>query len=145
MPLLVKDANTQVQSLSTGLDGTGNLVPVHIPATLIGGIAMPASAGSPLPVINTAANPAVDGSGTIMAGGSAQPLFVGAPSISGFLVANNSAATLYVCDVAAASAGGASIPIAPGASFATPMGYRPAGAVSIYGSQTGQQFAARWW
>ena len=145
MPLLVKDANTQVQSLSTGVDGTGNLVPLHIPATLVGGVAMPASAGAPLPVVNIATNPAVDGSAMIIAGGSAQPLFGGAASINGYLVANNSATTLYVCDVATASAGGASIPIAPGTSFATPTGYRPAGAVSIYGAQTGQQFAARWW
>ena len=29
MTLLVKDANTTVQSLATGVDGKGNLVPVH--------------------------------------------------------------------------------------------------------------------
>jgi hypothetical protein len=145
VPLLVKDANTQMQSLSTSLDSAGSLVPVHIPATLIGGVAVPASAVTPLPVVNTAANSAIDGSGTIMAGGSVQALFDGATSLNGYLVANNSAATLYVCDVTTASAGGASIPIAPGSIFATPSGYRPAGAVSIYGSQTGQQFAARRW
>jgi hypothetical protein len=145
VPLLVKDANTQVQSLSTNVDGTGNLVPVHIPAALIGGVAVPASAMTPLPVVNAAAGPAVDGSGSIMAGGSAQALFAGTALINGYLVANNSASPLYVCDVTLASAGGASIPIAPGATFATPSGYRPAGAVSIFGAQTGQQFAARWW
>lgn len=32
MPLLIKDANTQVQSLSTSVDSSANLVPVHIPA-----------------------------------------------------------------------------------------------------------------
>jgi hypothetical protein len=145
VPLLVKDANTQVQSLSTSVDSSGNLVPVHIPATLIGGLAVPASAVAPLPVVNTIVGPAVDGSGSIMAAGSAQALFGGTTPLNGYLVANNSAATLYVCDVNPAGAGGASIPIAPGAIFTTPSGYRPAGVVSICGSQTGQQFAARWW
>jgi hypothetical protein len=145
LPLLVKDANTQVQSLSTGFDSGGNLVPMHVAATLIGGIAAPACAGTPLPVISTAGDPAVDGSGTIVAGGGAQPLFGGATPINGYLVANNSAAMLYVCDVSSASAGGASIPISPGTAFATPSGYRAAGPVSIYGSQTGQAFAARRW
>ena len=36
MTLLVKDANTTVQSLSTGLDSSGALVPVHTPAAIIG-------------------------------------------------------------------------------------------------------------
>lgn len=145
MPLLVKDANTQVQLLSTSVDSSGNLVPVHIPAALIGGVAVPASAVTPLPVVNTAAAPAIDGSGSIVAGGSAQALFGGATLLNGYLVANNSASPLYVCDVTLASTGGASIPIAPGAIFVTPTGYRPAGGVSIFGPQTGQQFAARWW
>ncbi|MGC2204011.1 MAG: hypothetical protein WA633_28185, partial [Stellaceae bacterium] len=63
----------------------------------------------------------------------------------GYLIANNSSAILYVSDVGAANAGGTSIPIAPGAVFITPSGYRPAGAVSIYGGATGQAFAARRW
>ncbi len=33
MTLLVKDANTTVQSLSTVTDGSGNLVPAHAPAS----------------------------------------------------------------------------------------------------------------
>jgi len=33
MTLLVKDANTSVQSLSTVTDGSGNLVPAHAPAS----------------------------------------------------------------------------------------------------------------
>ena len=39
MSLLVKDANTTTQSLSTGLDSSGNLVPVHAPAAIVAGIA----------------------------------------------------------------------------------------------------------
>ena len=53
---------------------------------------------------------------------------------------------LTVSDVGAASNGGASIQIAAnGGVFATPSGYKPAGAVSLYGMTTGQAFAARRW
>jgi hypothetical protein len=143
--LFVKDANTVVQSLSTGLDGSGNLVPVHLPAALVAGIATPVNTTAPLPVINSAGAPAIDGSGTIAAAGTAQLLFGGVTPVNGWLVANNSSATLYVSDVGSATIGGASIPIAAGALFATPSGYTPAGPVSIYGTSPGQAFAARRW
>lgn len=145
MVLLVKDANTTPQSLATGLDSAGNLVPVHAPAAIIGGTATPVSPASPLPVINAAGSAASDGSGTIGAGGTAQTLFGGVVPTNGWLVANNSAATLYVSDVGTATPGGASIPVAPGAVFATPPGYKPAGAVTLFGATSGQAFAARRW
>ena len=145
MPLLVKDANTTTQSLSTGFDSSGSLVPVHAPAAVVAGIATPVSSATPLPVINTAGSVASDGSGTIAVGGAAQALFGGVVPINGWLVANNSSVTLYVCDVGTATSGGASIPIQPGSVFATPSGYRPAAAVSLYGSITGQAYAARRW
>jgi len=147
MTLLVKDANTTVQALSTAVDGNGNLVPVHAPAsTNAQGVAAPAGPQNPLPVVNTAGAAAGDGSGTVAAGGSAQTLFGGAVPQNGFLVQNNSSAALWVSDVGAASAGGASIQIAAnGGVFATPSGYKPAGAVSLYGATTGQSFAARRW
>jgi hypothetical protein len=145
VPLLVKDANTTTQSLSTGLDSSGNLVPLHSPAAIVAGIATPVSSATPLPVINIAGAVASDGSGTVVAGGSAQTLFGGVVPINGWLVANNSAATLYVSDIGTATSGGASIPIAAGGVFATPSGYKPAGAVSLYGTTTGQTFAARRW
>lgn len=145
MTLLVKDANTTIQALSTGLDSVGNLVPLHAPAAIVGGVATPVSAAAPLPVINTAGSIAADGSGTVSVGGAAQPLFGGIAPGNGWLVANNSSATLYVCDVGVATPGGASIPIAPGAVFATPPGYKPAGVVSLYGATSGQAFAARRW
>lgn len=66
MTLLVKDANTTTQPLSTGLDSSGNLVPVHAPASIISGVATPVSITTPLPVINTAGSVAVDGSGTAL-------------------------------------------------------------------------------
>lgn len=145
MTLLVKDANTQVQSLSTESDAAGNLAPVHVTAADVGGVAMPVSASAPLPVVNAAGAAATDGSGAIAAGGSAQTLFGGMAPASGWLVCNNSSAALYVSDAGMASAGGSSIQIAPGATFMTPCGYKPPGAVSIFGVTTGQSFAARRW
>ena len=147
MTLLVKDANTTVQSLSTVTDGSGNLVPLHAPAvTNAQGVATPAGPQNPLPVVNTAAAAASDGSGALAAGGNAQTLFGGAVPTNGFLVQNNSSAALWICDTGAASNGGASIQLAPnGGIFATPSGYKPAGPVSLYGGTTGQAFAARRW
>jgi hypothetical protein len=147
MTLLVKDANTSVQSLATEIDGNGNLVPLHAPAaTNAQGVATAVGPQNPLPVINTAAAAASDGSGAVAAGGSAQTLFGGLVPANGFLVQNNSSAALWICDVGAASAGGASIQLAAnGGVFATPSGYKPAGAVSLYGATTGQAFAARRW
>ena len=144
---MVKDANTTIQSLATEVDGNGNLVPVHAPAaTDAQGVASPVGPQNPLPVINTAGNAAVDGSGTVATGGSAQTLFGGAVPANGFLVQNNSSAALWVSDVAAAANGGASIQIAAnGGVFATPSGYKPAGPVSLWGGTTGQAFAARRW
>jgi hypothetical protein len=147
MTLLVKDANTTVQSLSTVLDAANNLVPVHAPAaTTSGGVAAPVGPQNPLPVVNVAGAAASDGSGTVAAGGSAQTLFGGIVPANGFLVQNNSSAALWICDVGAASAGGAALQLAAnGGLFATPSGYKPAGAVSLYGATTGQAFAARRW
>jgi hypothetical protein len=146
MTLLVKDANTTVQSLSTAIDGNGNLVPLHAPAATNAGVATPVGPRNPLPVINTAATVASDGSGTLATGGSAQALFGGIVPANGFVVQNNSVAALWISDVGTASAGGASIQLAAnGGIFATPSGYKPAGAVSLFGATTGQAFAARRW
>ena len=147
MPLLVKDANTTVQSLSTVVDATSNLVPVHTPAAANAqGVATPVGAQNPLPVINTAGAAASDGSGTLATGGSAQTLFGGVVPVNGFLVQNNSSGVLWISDVGVASAGGAAIQLAAnGGIFATPSGYKPAGAVSLFGITTGQAFAARRW
>jgi hypothetical protein len=145
LTLLVKDANTTTQPISTQADVAGNLVPVHATAAVIGGIATPVGPTVPLPVVNTAGAAAIDGSGTVVSGGTAQLLFAGVVPSNGYLVANNSSETLYVSDVGAATSGGASIPIPVGAVFMTPSGYNPAGAVSLWGSTTGQAFAARRW
>lgn len=147
MTLLVKDANTTVQSLATASDGNGSLVPLHAPAASDAqGIASAVGPQNPLPVINTAAAAASDGSGTVSAGGSPQLLFGGIVPAHGFLVQNNSSAALWISDAGTASSGGASIQLAAnGGLFTTPSGYKPAGAVSLYGATTGQAFAARRW
>ena len=147
MTLLVKDANTAVQSLATAADGNGNLVPLHVPAASDAqGVATAVGPQNPLPVVNTAAAAASDGSGTLATGGSAQTLFGGIVPPNGFLVQNNSSAALWISDVGTAAAAGASIQIAAsGGIFMTPSGYKPAGAVSLYGATTGQAFAARRW
>src|SRR6266446_6471334 len=117
MTLLVKDANTTVQSLATEVDGNGNLVPVHAPAsTNAQGVSTPVGQQNPLPVINTA--------GAVASDGSAQVLFGGIVPVNGFVVQNNSSAALWISDVGVASAGGASIQlVANGGVFATPSGY----------------------
>ena len=74
-----------------------------------------------------------------------QTAVAGVVPVNGYLVANNSSAILYVSDVGIANVGGASIPIPAGAVFMTPSGYKPAGAVSLYGGAAGQAFAARRW
>jgi hypothetical protein len=147
MTLFVKDANTTVQSLATAVDGNANLVPLHAPAsTDAQGVSRPVGAENPLPVIKCAAAAASDGSGTVAAGGGAQTLFGGIVPANGFLVQNNSSAALWISDVGAASAAGASIQLAAnGGMFVTPCGYKPAGAVSLYGDTTGQAFTARRW
>ena len=145
-PLVIKDASQTPQNLATTADAGGNLALVHTAASVDNaGVAGPTSPTRPLPVINTAGSPAVDGSGSITSGGNAQLLFGGTTPVNGFLVANNSSSALYVSDVGTASAGGASIPIAVGSVWNTPTGYKPAGAVSIFGAVTSQAFAARRW
>ena len=147
MTLFVKDANTTVQPLATMVDSNGNLVPLHAPAASNAqGVATAVGLQNPLPVINAGGTAATDGSGTVATGGNAQSLFGGIAPVNGFLVQNNSSAVLWVSDAGAAAAGGASIQIAAnGGIFATPSGYKPAGAVSLFGATTGQSFAARRW
>src|SRR3989442_6921947 len=132
MTLLVKDANTTVQSLATGVDGNGNLVPVHAPAaTNAQGVSTAVGPQNPLPVINAAGTVASDGSGTLATGGSAQTLFGGLVPANGFLVQNNSTAALWISDVGVASAGGPPIQLTPNAGvFSAPSRANPTRPVS---------------
>jgi hypothetical protein len=147
MALLVKDANTITQTISTQADAAGNLVPVNTPTSVAGGVAVPVSTTAPLPVINAAGAVAADRSGTIATGGTAQMLFSSVIPTNGFMVQNNHpTATIWVSDVGAASAGGSSVQLGPASAvWATPSGYKPAEAVSIFSATTGASFMARRW
>jgi hypothetical protein len=117
---------------------------VYAAALVVDGVAMPVGPDNPLPVAGSVSI-AVDGSGTIACGCSAQLLFAGIVPKGGYLVCNNSPHPLYVSDVGPATAGGTAIHIAPHTTFVTPPGYAPDRAVSLYGPTTGQSFAARRW
>jgi hypothetical protein len=96
--LLIKDAQNQQQPIATQSDIAANLVPVHVPASVIAGVATPVSAANPLPVEVAAGSPAIDGSGTIVSATVAQTLFAGVVPATGFQIANNCASVIYVRD-----------------------------------------------
>lgn len=151
MTLLVKDANTVTQPISTQTDVQGNLVPVNVPASVVGTVATPVSAAAPLPVINAAGSIAVDGSGTVTSQSVAQTLFGGVVPTNGYMVCNNCATgTMWVIDGTTAAnnvgfAMNASQSVVAGSIFITPSGYKPIGPVSIYGGATSGNFTARRW
>lgn len=92
--------------------------------------------------------PGFDGSTTIVAGGTAQPLFAGVTPPNGFEICNpDPSEDLWVSDSAAAAANGTgSFRVAAnGGTYTTPSGYRPIGAVSIVGATTGHKITARRW
>lgn len=92
-----------------------------------------------------AASAMSDGSGSVVAGGAAQPLFSGTAPPRGYLVQNTSSFPMWINEFGVAAAGGASILLNPGMMYSTPPGAKPAGAVSLFGGVTGQAFAARKW
>lgn len=148
MTLVLKDANTQPQTLGTLPTAAGELAVVHTNASSVNGIATPTSNTNPLPVVLTGGLTAADGSGLIALGGNAQNLFSGNVPVNGYLVVNlnpSGGRALYISDVGTASATGSSIPIAPQAEWRTPPGYKPPNVVSIFGTTTSDPFSARRW
>ncbi len=146
MTLLVKDANTATQSISTQTDAQGNLTPVNVPAAIANNMAVPVSTTAPLPVMSTAAVAASDGSGTIVSTAVSQSLFGGVVPVNGYMIQNNSSSNnMYVNDVGAATnTAGASFVIAKGTIFMTPSGYKPPGPVQITGTSADAFVARRW-
>jgi hypothetical protein len=144
MTLLIKDANSTTQPISTQSDVAGNLAPVHVPASLIAGVATPVSTANPLPVEVAAGSPAVVGDGTIVSATVAQTLFAGVTPVNGFSLCNNCASALFISDGGTA-ASNVGFQLAAGATYMTPPGYKPAGPVSVYGGTTSGNFAARRW
>jgi hypothetical protein len=91
----------------------------------------------------------IDGSGTITAGGTAQPLFNSAVPASGFAIYNPDPYNdLWINDgggnAAIAGAGSIRVP-ANGGGYETPTDMVPGAGVSIVGAVTGQKFTARRW
>ena len=146
MTLLIKDANSTTQPISTQTDVAGNLVPVHVPASVVGGIATPISTTNPLPVEVAAGAAAVVGDGTIVSATVAQTLFGGVTPTNGFSICNNTGSNaIYINDGGTAAANVGFLCAGNGGIYTTPPGYKPAGAVSIYGGTNGGNFAARRW
>jgi hypothetical protein len=145
MTLLIKDANSTTQPISTQADVAGNLVPVHVPASVVAGIATPISASNPLPVEVAAGSPAVVGDGTIVNAATAQTLFAGVTPVNGFSICNNCSSVIYVNDGGTAAAGIGFYVAATGGIYTTPPGYKPVGPVSIFGGTNAGNFAARRW
>jgi hypothetical protein len=145
MTLLVKDANSTTQPISTQSDIAGNIVPVHVPATVIAGVATPVSAQFPLPVSVAEGTVAVDGSTTITLQTAAQTLFAGVIPTAGFQIGNNTAAMIWVRDTGSPAADHAGMPVPVNGTYTTPLNYRPAGPVSVYGGITGSNVEARRW
>jgi hypothetical protein len=145
MTLLVKDANSTAQPISTQSDAAGNLAPGHVPMSVIAGVATPISAANPLPVQVAEGAVSVDGSTTITLSTSAQTLFAGVIPTIGYQIGNNTAATIWVRDTGSPAGDHAGMPVAVGGTYTTPINYRPAGPVSIYGGVTSSNVEARRW
>ena len=144
MTLYVKDANATTQPISTQADTAGNLAPVHVPASVIAGVATPVSTANPLPVEVAAGAPAVVGDGTIVSATVAQTLFAGVTPVNGFSIGNNCASAMFINDGGTA-ANNVGFQLANGATYTTPPGYKPVGPVSVYGGTTSGNFTARRW
>jgi len=87
-----------------------------------------------------------DRSGTIAAANTAQQLMAANPSRKGFLIQNNSAATLWFNEIGGtAVTSQPSISLAAGALYNSPTPGGSNQAVSIIGGTLGQAFTAREW
>lgn len=121
----------------------------QIPATL--GIKTAAASLSVAPAsdavfVSTPAIPTLTSiSGTITSGGSAQNAVASNAARKGYLLQNQSNASLWFNTLAAAIQGQPSLELKAGQSYETPPGGQGTGAISIIGSTTGQAFAAREW
>jgi hypothetical protein len=145
MTLYVKDANATTQPISTQSDAAGNLVPMHVPASVVSGVATPISTANPLPVEVAAGSPAVVGDSTIVSASSPQTLFSGVTPVNGFSICNNCASAMFVSDGGTAGSNVGFYCAASGGIYTTPPGYKPVGPVSVYGGTNGGNFAARRW
>jgi len=82
-------------------------------------------------------------SGSIAAGGTAQVLMPANAARRGFIFQNQSVADLYINETGTAAPDQSSLRLAAGAYYTPPQQQSSTGAVSIFGSTTGQAFFAR--
>lgn len=94
-------------------------------------------------------SPMLDGSTSLVTGGSAQNLFNSQVPQNGFCVGNPDPTNdLWVCingNPAAANGQGSIRVVANGGYYATEVTQRPAFPVSVYGAVTGQKITAYYW
>jgi hypothetical protein len=113
-------------------------------------MSVPASAEKPSVPVTVEGSVAVDGSGTIQEAGVIQTMFNGKTPPHGFQIclgpANSNDIFLFFSDVGLLSGTTISyIELTPNTCYTTPLGYRPPGPVTIFGTVTGIEFAARMW
>jgi hypothetical protein len=145
MTLNVKDAYGNVIPISTQADVAAALAPVHVPATVVAGVATPVSPANPLPVVVDSGAVAIDGSTTITSQTSPQFLFASVIPTNGYQIGNTTASVLWVRDTGQPAGDHAGMPVAAGGTYTTPVNYKPAGAVSFYGGVTAGNIEARRW
>jgi len=123
----------------------GNIVPGHVPMSVIAGVATPVSATNPLPVQVAEGAVSIDGSTTIVLQTTPQTLFAGVTPTLGYQIGNNTVAIIWVRDTGSPAGDHAGMPVPVGGTYTTPLNYRPSGPVSIYGGITGSNVEARRW
>jgi hypothetical protein len=84
-----------------------------------------------------------DRSGTITTGGTAQQVMAANSARQGFSIQNLSTGDLWINPLGTAAAAQPSIKLAAGVYFEAPLGYGAVGAISIFGTTTGQAFSAK--
>lgn len=98
-----------------------------------------------MPIVTGAAVTLTDRSGTITSGGAAQTLAPANSGRTGFSIQNLSSGDLWFSSVGTAAAAQPSMKIPSGALYEAPLNGVSTAALSIFGSTTGQAFAAREW
>lgn len=86
-----------------------------------------------------------DKSGTITSGGAAQTIAAANITRRGFWIQNQSVGDLWLNTEGTAAATQPSLRIPAGSYYESPILGAPAGAISLFGATTGQEFAAREW
>lgn len=100
-------------------------------------------ASDSMPVVLATKPTPVNRSGTIIAGGTAQQLMPANAQRQGWWIQNLSSGDLWISDIGTAAASQPSLKISAGQMYEHPDFGISQGAVSIFGTTTGQTFSAR--